>query len=80
MRRFFASLAAGTALTVMLAGPVTAHQGGPCNDSGDPGNSDYAMHHIVPFAQDGGVGSPFVEGNHNPGTHQGFSLCDPSGS
>lgn len=23
-----------------------------CNDSGEPGNSDYAQHHIVPLAQE----------------------------
>lgn len=44
---------------------------GPCNDSGEPGNSDYAQHHIKPLAQEGGLG----EGGHKPGTHQGYSTC-----
>lgn len=76
MRRFLASVAAAAALALALAIPAAAHDGGPCNASGEPGNSDYAAHHIVPQAQDGGVGSPFEAGNHNPGwSHQGYSTC-----
>ncbi len=55
--------------------PVFAHNAGPCNDSGEPGNSDYAQHHIKAAATSGDLGS----GGHIPGTHQGFSLCNPSG-
>lgn len=55
--------------------PVFAHNAGPCNDSGEPGNSDYAQHHIVPLATTGGIGAD----GHVPGTHHGFSACDPSG-
>ena len=55
--------------------PVFAHSAPPCNDSGEPGNSDYAQHHIKFLATIGSLGS----GGHIPGTHQGFSLCNPSG-
>jgi len=52
------------------------HSTGPCTDSGGPGNSDYGRHHISSFAKDGNLGN---EG-HKPGvSHQGFSVCDPSG-
>lgn len=66
------------ALMVVLAVASVAvadHNVGPCNDSGEPGNSDYAQHHIVPLAQEGDVG----EGGHIPGSHQGYSACNPSG-
>lgn len=43
----------------------------PCNDSGDPGNSDYAKHHIAFLAKAGSLGA----GGHVPGAHQGFSVC-----
>lgn len=55
--------------------PVMAHTAGPCEDSGEPGNSDYAQHHIKPLATTGNLGS----GGHVPGSHQGFSVCNPSG-
>lgn len=51
----------------MLLGATSAafaHPTGPCDDSGGPGNSDYARHHIVNATP-----------GHVPGTHQGFSLC-----
>lgn len=57
------ALAAAGAL--VPAGLASAdHNAGPCNDSGEPGNSDYARHHIV-----------VVASNHVPGTHRGFSAC-----
>ncbi len=34
-------------------------------------HSEFAHHHVLP-------GVP--ESGHNPGEHQGFSTCDPSGS
>lgn len=43
---------------------------GPCVDSGGPGNSDYARHHIV---------EAVAGGDHVPGTHGGFSLCLETG-
>ena len=55
--------------------PVFAHNGGPCNESGGPGNSDYAQHHIKPLATTGSMGND----GHVPGSHQGFSVCNPSG-
>jgi hypothetical protein len=55
--------------------PALAHSAPPCNESGGPGNSDYAQHHIRPLAQDGALGS----GGHVPGNHHGYSLCNPSG-
>ncbi len=48
--------------------PVFAdHNVGPCNDSGEPGNSDYAKHHIVP--------ANLRHDAHKPGAHKGFSAC-----
>ena len=50
--------------------PVFAdHNVGPCNESGEPGNSDYARHHIVP--------ATLGNDAHVPGTHHGFSVCLP---
>lgn len=60
-----------------------AHNVGPCNDGtttvasvadGATGLS-YATHHIVSLAKAGELGA----GGHIPGTHHGFSACDPSG-
>lgn len=62
-------------VALALAVPAFAHGAPPCNDSGDPGNSDYAQHHISFLAQNNGMG---ING-HIPGFHQGFSLCNPSG-
>ena len=44
-----------------------AHNVGPCNSSGEPGNSDYAEHHIVPATLGAGASVP--------GNHGGFSVC-----
>lgn len=73
--------------TLLLVGLVIpsggAHGAPPCNDSGDPGNSDYAQHHIRFLALGGDIGSVDHDGDglaHTPGSHQGFSLCDPSGA
>ena len=63
-------------VALMLVVPAFAHSAPPCNDSGDPGNSDYAQHHISALAKIGGLGAD----GHIPGTHQGFSVCNPSGS
>lgn len=66
------------AVTVPLLGggsAAEAHNAGPCNDSGEPGNSDYAAHHIVPLAKSGDLG----HGGHIPGSHHGLSACNPSG-
>ncbi|MBW3606627.1 MAG: hypothetical protein KY460_17305 [Actinobacteria bacterium] len=77
MRRF-ALLLLVVVLTLGLSVPALAHEAGPCDDSdGDlaPSGREYAAHHIVSLAQVGGLG----DGGHKPGSHQGFSLCDPSG-
>lgn len=63
--------------------PAAAHSAPPCNDSGDPGNSDYAQHHIRFLANNGDLGKVDHDGDgimHAPGVHQGFSLCNPSGN
>ncbi len=51
-------------------GAVYAHDVGPCNDSGEPGNSDFAAHHVRPLAENGNLG----QGN-NLGAHLGVSIC-----
>lgn len=67
------------ALTAVV--PAFAHGAPPCNDSGDPGNSDYARHHISFLAKQNGPDGLFLGGDaHVPGSHQGFSVCNPSGS
>ena len=55
----------------MFGGAAYADDRGPCNDSGEPGNSDYAVHHIRFNAKNGSLGA----GGHIPGTHQGYSIC-----
>ncbi len=74
MRRFRLTLALTLAALLGLgiaAGPVAAH--GPCDDvngDGSPSGWEYGRFHISSHAPHGiGVGA------HNPGTHQGFSLC-----
>jgi hypothetical protein len=74
MKKLIASIATTAALTAALtlgaAAPAGAdHNVGPCNDSGEPGNSDYAQHHIVP--------ATLGNNAHKPGSHRGFSLCIP---
>jgi hypothetical protein len=66
------------AIALMTFTTAFAHNAGPCNDSdgdGSPSGYEYAKHHIVPLAQDGALGND----GHKPGTHQGFSACNPSG-
>ena len=76
MRRRIAMVLATVLATMVLAMGASADNRGPCNDSGEPGNSDYAKHHIAFLAKDQGIGQPGVV--HNPGTgHQGFSACIP---
>jgi hypothetical protein len=84
MRRVL-SLASLLALMVVLlvaSVALASHNAGPCNDSGEPGNSDYAQHHIVPVAAEGDLGEADHDGDgmtHNPGSHRGYSACNPSG-
>lgn len=70
-RRLLGAVVAGGLLASALTGGALAHSAPPCNDSGDPGNSDYARHHIVSLATVGGLGAD----GHVPGTHHGFSIC-----
>ncbi len=76
-KRFFAfvALVAGVLLTLVLAMPAGAHNAGPCTATADPGHSEYAKHHVVFLAHAGTLGA----GGHKPGSHQGFSACNPSG-
>ena len=76
MRRRLLVLAGSVAAALVLAAPSAAHQAGPCNEAGEPGHSDFAQHHVVPFAQAGMLGA----GGHVPGAHRGFSACNPSGA
>ena len=74
MRRILLLLTVALVMAAMLvasAMPAFAHQAGPCTPSDDPGHSEFAQHHIVPFAQEGALG----EGGHKPGSHKGFSTC-----
>ena len=77
MVRMIALLALFVALVLALAlaAPASAHQAGPCAPTEEPGHSEFAQHHIVPFAHEGALGA----GGHKPGTHRGYSACNPSG-
>ena len=58
-----------------LAAPGAAdHNVGPCNTQAEPGQSEFARHHVVPVSQSG---MPASE-RHHPGMHRGFSFCAPS--
>jgi hypothetical protein len=65
--------AAGLAALALSAPAAADHNAGPCNESGEPGHTDYAGHHIVPLAQAGMLGA----GGHVPGHHGGMSACSP---
>ena len=76
MRRLIV-LAAASAASLALAGASGA-QAPPCNDTdgdGSPSGREYAQFHISAMAQEGMLGN----GGHKPGSHRGFSLCDPLG-
>lgn len=78
--RGFSRLLMLASLTLVLSGVASAHTSGPCNDTGEPGNSDYAQHHVRPMAQDGDIGAVDHDGDgtaHSPGSHSGYSACDP---
>lgn len=67
VRRLTAGLAATAFFVFAGVSSASAHNAGPCNDSGEPGNSDYAQHHIVP--------AELGNDAHKPGTHRGYSVC-----
>lgn len=75
MRRNMLILVIVLLVALVTVFPAFAHSAPPCNNSGEPGNSDYAQHHIKALATEGKLG----EGGHMPGSHQGFSRCNPSG-
>ena len=59
---------------LVVSAPATAHM--PCAETFDrPGASDYGRDHIASHPPHGRG----IEGAHNPGTHRGYSLCNPSG-
>ena len=75
MRLRLGLFAAALVAALALGGPASAdHQLGPCNTADEPGHSEFAQHHIVPFAKSGSLGA----GGHKPGEHGGMSLCNPS--
>lgn len=70
-RRLLAAAALALLMAVIVAGPVSAH--GPCDDvnaDGSPSGMEYGQFHISSHAPHG-----VALDAHNPGTHQGFSLC-----
>jgi hypothetical protein len=77
MKRFVSTTLITVGLLLGSAGVASAHQAGPCNDADGDGafsGREYAQHHIVQGAHDGIIGQV-----HKPGSHRGFSLCNPSG-
>jgi hypothetical protein len=66
---------AAVAVAVLIyAAPVGAHA--PCAETFDrPGASDYGRDHIASHTPHGPA-----DQFHNPGTHRGYSACDPSGN
>jgi hypothetical protein len=70
MRKVLLALGSTALLALPFAAPASAH--GPCDETFDrPGASDYGRDHIASHPPHG-VG---IEDAHNPGTHQGYSLC-----
>ena len=70
-RKVVYAISASVVSVLMVSGPAFAHQAGRCTPSDDPGHSEFAQHHIVPFAQEGMLGA----GGHKPGEHRGFGGC-----
>jgi len=69
-------------LMIALVAAVPAMAAPPCNDTGgdgSPSGNEYAQHHIKPLAQGGNLGAEPSGHAHTPGSHQGFSACNPSG-
>ncbi|HEU4528109.1 MAG TPA: hypothetical protein VFT80_09280 [Actinomycetota bacterium] len=75
MRHLIVFAAAAVALALAVA---SGAQAPPCNDTsgdGSPSGLEYAQFHVSALAQEGMLGN----GGHKPGSHHGFSLCNPSG-
>jgi hypothetical protein len=83
--RVIAMLVVAMMLALTFSAPaLAAHQGtdhqGPPEQTGHPfcgSGEEYAHGHVVPLAQERGLGPAH---GHTPGYHQGFAVCDPSGS
>ena len=78
MKRNLVILVLVLVLAMVAVVPAFAHNAGPCNDSGEPGHSDYAKHPIVAMALNGDLGKVDHDGDeiaHVPGAHKGFSAC-----
>ncbi len=70
-KKIIAALVLAMMSALMFSAPASAHQA-PCAEALGPGHSEFAAHHIVPLAKEGGLG----EGGHVPGEHRGFAgLC-----
>ena len=67
MRKTTLHLIVALLLALGLATSAAAHNAGPCNESPEPGHSEFAQHHVVPATP-----------GHVPGTHRGMSACNPS--
>ena len=67
MRRVIVLVVFVLLLLALAPAAMAGHNVGPCNDSGEPGNSDYAEHHIVP--------AKLGNDAHKPGSHGGYSVC-----
>jgi hypothetical protein len=84
-KRLMAPLAAAMMLAVTVGAPVlAAHDGtdhqGPPEPVGHPfcgSGEEYAHGHVVALADAQGLGPAH---GHTPGFHQGFAVCDPTGS
>ena len=72
MRKRIAVILVTVMATMALAMGASAEAPqGPCDGDGKA----YGTHHIAFQAKTGGIGGD----GHVPGTHQGFSVCNPSG-
>lgn len=74
-------LVLGLTLSMAFLGVIAqpAQAAPPCNDAdgdGSPSGQEYAQNHIRPLATTGGLGAD----GHKPGSHHGFSVCNPSGN
>lgn len=78
MKRILVTLSAASLMLLGAASGASAHVAPPCNDANGDGMAsgrEYATHHISAMAKEGMLGN----GGHKPGSHQGFSVCNPSG-
>ena len=51
MRRLIVLTLLVLLLVLTITPLASAHQAGPCAPTAEPGNSEFARHHILPFAQ-----------------------------